>query len=258
MRRSSNPTLNPAVFSKLQAAEGDGVMTVQGAVNKVFALLFLVMITASWSWGKIFQPASTLGLNQEGVPISSTSMGLVMVCAIVGFIIALITIFKKQWSPLTAPGYALCEGIVLGGFSAIFEMQYPGIVLQAVCLTFGVLFSLLLIYKSGLIKVTEKFRMGVVAATAGIAVVYILNFVLGFFGIQLPFIYGANTFGIVFSLFVVGIASLNLVLDFDFIDQGAAHRLPRYMEWYSAFGIMVTLIWLYIEILRLLSKLRRR
>ncbi|MDP8264905.1 MAG: Bax inhibitor-1/YccA family protein [Candidatus Aceula lacicola] len=258
MRRSSNPTLNPAIFSQLEAAGSEGAMTVQGAVNKIFVLLFLVMITASWSWGKIFQPASDLGLSQEAVPISGTSIGLITVCAIVGFIIAFVTIFKKQWSQFTAPAYVLCEGVVLGGLSAIFEMQYPGIVLQAVCLTFGVLFAMLLIYKSGLIKVTQKFRMGVVAATAGIAVVYFLSFVLGFFGIHLPFIQGSSTMGILFSLFVVGIAALNLVLDFDFIDQGAAHRLPKYMEWYSAFGIMVTLIWLYIEILRLLSKLRRR
>jgi uncharacterized YccA/Bax inhibitor family protein len=175
-----------------------------------------------------------------------------------GFICAIVTVFKKEWSPVTAPLYALLEGLALGGFSAIFEMRYPGIGIQAVGLTFGTLFALLVVYRSGMIRVTQKFRLGVFAATGGIALFYILEMVLGFFGVQFTSINGSGAIGIGFSLIVVGIAALNLVLDFDFIEQGVQHGAPRYMEWYGAFGIMVTLVWLYIEILRLLSKMRSR
>ncbi|MBF0123207.1 MAG: Bax inhibitor-1/YccA family protein, partial [Candidatus Omnitrophica bacterium] len=175
-----------------------------------------------------------------------------------GIIFALITIFKKEWSMYTAPVYAVCEGLVLGGLSAIFEMQFPGIVMQAVALTFGTLFCLLMAYKSGLIRVTDKFRLGVVAATGAIALVYLVSWILGFFHVSVPFIQGNSIWSIGFSLVVVGIASMNLVLDFDMIDRGAEAGAPKYMEWYCAFGLMVTLIWLYMEILRLLSKLRSR
>jgi uncharacterized YccA/Bax inhibitor family protein len=175
-----------------------------------------------------------------------------------GFIVAMVTIFKQSWAPVTAPIYALLEGLVLGGISAITNARYPGIGIQAVGLTFGTLFVLLLAYSSGLIKVTDKMRLGIVAATGGIAVFYLLEMVLGFFGIHFTTINGAGPVGIVFSLFVVAIAALNLVLDFDFIERGVSVGAPKYMEWYSAFGIMVTLVWLYLEILRLLSKMRSR
>jgi uncharacterized YccA/Bax inhibitor family protein len=175
-----------------------------------------------------------------------------------GFICAMVTVFKKEWSPVTAPVYALLEGLVLGGVSAMFELRYPGIGIQAVSLTFGTLLVLLLAYRSGLIQVTQKFRLGVVAATGGIAVFYLLEMVLGFFGIQFTSINGSGLIGIGFSLIVVAVAALNLVLDFDFIEQGVQSGAPKYMEWYGAFGIMVTLVWLYLEMLRLLSKLRSR
>jgi uncharacterized YccA/Bax inhibitor family protein len=175
-----------------------------------------------------------------------------------GFIVALVTVFKKQWALLTAPMYALLEGLALGGISAIFEARFPGIVIQAVGLTFGTLFCLLMAYKSGMIKVTENFKLGVVSATGAIALFYVVSFLLSMFGISIPFIHGSGIIGIGFSLFVVAIAALNLVLDFDFIENGAARGVPQYMEWYAAFGLIVTLIWLYIEILRLLSKLRSR
>jgi uncharacterized YccA/Bax inhibitor family protein len=175
-----------------------------------------------------------------------------------GFVFAMVTIFKKEWSPVTAPIYALLEGLVLGGLSAVFDQRYPGIGIQAVSLTFGTLFVLLLAYSSGWIKVTEKLRLGIVAATGGIAVFYLAELVLGFFGIQFVSINGSGLIGIGFSLVVVTVAALNLVLDFDFIEQGVKVGAPRYMEWYGAFGIMVTLVWLYLEILRLLSKLRSR
>jgi uncharacterized YccA/Bax inhibitor family protein len=159
---------------------------------------------------------------------------------------------------VTSPIYALLEGLALGGISAVFELRYPGIGIQAVSLTFGTLFVLLLAYSSGWIKVTEKFRLGIVAATGGIAVFYLLQMLLGFFGVHFTMINGSGLIGIGFSLIVVAIASLNLVLDFDFIEQGVKAGAPKYMEWYGAFGIMVTLVWLYLEILRLLSKMRSR
>jgi len=169
-----------------------------------------------------------------------------------------VTVFKKEWSPVTAPMYALVEGFFLGAISAVFEARFPGIVFQAVLLTFGTLFALLVAYRSGLIKVTENFKLGVVAATGGIALLYLASFVLGFFNINVPVIHEASGWGIAFSLFVVVVAALNLVLDFDFIENGAAARAPKYMEWYGAFGLMVTLVWLYVEFLRLLSKIQQR
>ena len=175
-----------------------------------------------------------------------------------GLIFALVTVFKKEWSPVTAPIYALLEGLVLGGMSALFNVRYPGIAMQAVGLTFGTLFVLLFLYSSRIIKVTQKFRLGVFAATGGIMVFYLIEMVLGFFGIHFNTINGSGPIGIGISLFIVAIAALNLVLDFDFVEQGVACGAPKYMEWYAGFGILVTLVWLYIEILNLLSKMRSR
>src|SRR3990170_5101077 len=166
--------------------------------------------------------------------------------------------FKPTWAPVTAPIYAALEGLALGALSAMLEARYPGIVIQAVALTFGTLAALLLAYRSGLIPVTKNFRMGVVAATGGIAIFYLVAMGLSFFGIRIAFLHEGSWLGIGFSLFVIVIAALNLVLDFDFIEKGAEHGAPKFMEWYAAFGLMVTLIWLYLEILRLLSKLRNR
>ena len=147
---------------------------------------------------------------------------------------------------------------MLGSVSSMLEFLFPGIVMQAVALTFGTLLCLLLAYKSGFIKATENFKLGVFAATGAIAVIYIITFIMGFFGKNMPYIHESGTIGILFSLFVVVIAALNLVLDFDFIESGANQKAPKYMEWYAAFGLMVTLIWLYLEMLRLLSKIRSR
>ncbi len=172
--------------------------------------------------------------------------------------VALVTAFKREWAPVTTPIYALLEGLFLGGLSLLYEQQFPGIVMNAVGLTFGTLAALLLAYRSGLIKATENFKLGIFAATGGIALLYLVSMGLGFFGIRIPLIHGSGVIGIGFSLFVVGIAALNLVLDFDFIERGAESGAPKYMEWYGAFGLLVTLIWLYIEILRLLAKLQSR
>ncbi len=245
--RTANPALNAKSF-QVEYATGNA-MTINGTVNRTAILLCLLVLTAVWSWDK----SMALGLEEIGPMIPWLA-----VSGIAGFIVALITIFKKTAAPITAPIYALIEGVFLGVLSAIFEMQFPGIVFQAIVLTFGTLFSLLLAYKSGLIKVTENFRLGIVAATGGIGIIYLMSFVLGFFGINIPYIHGSGLIGIGFSVVVVIIAALNLVLDFDFIEEGAAKGAPKYMEWYAAFGLMVTLIWLYIEILRLLSKLRSR
>jgi uncharacterized YccA/Bax inhibitor family protein len=248
MMRTANPALNDATFQGLPRAAAGRSMTIQGTVNKSIFLLLLLLLSASWTWRQFYA---------SGGNPAAVGMWL-MVGAVGGLIVALVTVFKKVWSPVTAPFYALLEGLVLGGVSSIFEAQYPGIVVQAVGLTFGTLFCLLLAYKSRLIRVTERFKLGVVAATGGIALFYFVTMILGFFGIHIPYIYQGGAIGIGFSVFVVVVAALNLVLDFDFIENGASQGAPAYMEWYGAFGLMVTLVWLYLEILRLLSKLRSR
>lgn len=248
MFRTANPALNSKTFTGLEyTADSTNVMTIQGTVNRTAFLLFLVLITSSWTWNKFFE---------TGDPSSVGSW--IMIGVFGGLVFALVTVFKKTWAPVTAPIYAALEGLFLGGISSIFEAQYPGIVIQAVGLTFGTLFCLLIAYKTGLIKPTENFKLGIVAATGGIAMVYFITIILGFFDLQIPYIHGSGIIGIGFSLFVVVIAALNLVLDFDFIENGARAGVPKFMEWYAAFGLIVTLIWLYIEILRLLAKLRSR
>jgi uncharacterized YccA/Bax inhibitor family protein len=171
---------------------------------------------------------------------------------------ALVIVFKKVWAPFLTPVYAVCQGLALGGISAFYEAQFPGIVINAVALTFGTLGVLLLAYKSGLVRATENFKLGLFAATGAIALIYLVSFVLRLFGKNIPYIHDSGLIGIGFSLFVVVIAALNLVLDFDFIEKGSAVGAPKYMEWVGAFGLLVTLIWLYLEFLRLLAKLQSR
>ncbi|ADV27882.1 hypothetical protein Psesu_2046 [Pseudoxanthomonas suwonensis 11-1] len=249
--RSGNPALKESTFLDLGSgtvvSRDGGAMTLNGTVNKTGILLLLAVLTASFAWSQV-------QVTEYGV----TGMGYVWGGLIGGFILALVTIFKKEWAPVTAPAYALVEGLFLGAISSMFEARYPGIVMQAVMLTFGTLFALLFAYRSGLIRATENFKLGVVAATGGIALVYLATIVLGFFNIQIPFIHESGLIGIGFSLFVVVIAALNLVLDFDFIETGVEQGAPKFMEWYGAFGLMVTLVWLYIEFLRLLAKLQSR
>ena len=241
MMRSGNPALRADVFAQAprSGAIGDA-MTINGTVGKTAFSLLLVVLAASLTWSQTPNPLIMIG----------GGLG--------GFIVAMVTIFKKQWSPVTTPLYAVLEGLCLGGISSMYEVRFPGIVLNAVVLTLGTLGALLIAYRSGVIKATENFKLGVVAATGGIAVVYLVTMVLGMFGVGVPYIHESGTIGIAFSLFVVVIAALNLVLDFDFIESGAAARAPKYMEWYGAFGLMVTLVWLYLEMLRLLSKLQGR
>jgi uncharacterized YccA/Bax inhibitor family protein len=247
LMRTSNPALSDKAFQGEQAGFGQEVMTISGTVNKTGILLLGAIATAAWTWNRFLHSDSP----EAVLPLAGIG-------AIGGLIVALVTVFKKNWSPITAPLYALLEGLMLGAISAIFEARYPGVPIQAVSLTFGVLIVLLLAYRSGLIPVTDNLRLGIVAATGGIFLFYLAQFILGFFGIHFTSINGSGPIGIGFSLVVVVIASLNLVLDFDFIERGARSGAPKYMEWYGAFGLMVTLIWLYLEMLRLLGKLRDR
>jgi uncharacterized YccA/Bax inhibitor family protein len=242
--RSGNPALSAETFRGTRAGFGEDTMTIQGTVNKTALCLLILMATASYTW--------SLGIADPRVP---AFMG---VGIIGGLVLAMVTIFKKEWAGTTTPMYAALEGLALGGISAAFEARYPGLVSQAVFLTFGTLAALLLAYRSGLIRATENFKLGIFAATGGIAIVYLINLVMSFFGSGIPMIHSSGTVGIVFSVVVVGVAALNLVLDFDFIEQGSERGAPKYMEWYGAFGLLVTLVWLYMEILRLLSKLQER
>jgi uncharacterized YccA/Bax inhibitor family protein len=242
--RSGNPALGAETFRGLPRAIGAESMTIQGTVNKTALALMILLVTATYTWN--------LGLADPRVPV------LMIIGVIGGLIAAMVTIFRPVWAPATTPVYAALEGLALGGISATFEARYPGLVSQAVFLTFGTLGALLIAYRSGWIKATENFKLGVVAATGGIFFIYMIGFVMSLFGASIPLVHSSGTFGIVFSLFVVGVAALNLVLDFDFIEQGATRGAPKYMEWYGAFGLLVTLVWLYLEILRLLAKLQDR
>ncbi len=245
--RSGNPALRNAIF-KNEGTAADQVMTLQGTVNKTGILLVLVVVGATYTWNLFFQTGDAAAV----MPIAIGG-------AIGGLIFALVTIFKKTWAGVTAPAYAVLQGLFLGGISAIFEAQFPGIVIQATGLTLGTLASLLLLYKLGIIKPTENFRLMIVSATMGIGLLYLVSFVMNMFGSTgIGFIHSNGLMGIGFSLFVVAIAALNLVLDFDFIEQGSEQGAPKYMEWFGAFALMVTLIWLYLEMLRLLAKLRSR
>ena len=242
--RTGNPVLNERTFTRMGAMAGSDVMTIQGTVTKTAIMLFLVVISASYTWNMVGMERSPAGWMMGG--------------AFGAFIMAIATMFKPTWGGFTAPAYAILEGLFLGGISAMFEAQYPGLVFNAICLTFGVLFSLLFAYQTGFIKATENFKLGIFAATGSIALIYLVNMVMSFFGSGIPLIHSSGIFGIGFSLVVVGIAALNLVLDFDFIENGAEKGAPKYMEWVGALGLMVTLVWLYIELLRLLAKLQDR
>lgn len=245
--RTANPAFNATTFGSLTRTGYGETMTIEGTISRAGILLLCVLLTAAWTWNQFYST------NDPAVV-----QPYILIGAIGGFVMALVTIFKKEWSGITAPIYALLQGLFLGGFSAILELRFPGIAIEAVALTFGTCLCMLLAYRSGLIRPTQRFMMGVVAATGGIFLVYLVSIVVGFFGVRIPFIYSSSPIGILFSLVVVVIAALNLILDFNFIEQAAMRGAPKYMEWYSAFGLMVTLIWLYLEMIRLLSKLRER
>ena len=238
--RSGNPALSSNTFKNLDLSS-TGRMTLEGTVNKTGISLFILLLTSMYTF-------------------SNGNTGYIWVGFIGGFILALTTIFKKEWAPYTVPLYAALEGLALGGISAIYDSMYTGIVQQAVFLTFGIFFALLFAYKTKIIKPTENFKLGVFAATGGIFIVYLISFIMSIFsnGLSIMNPMNGGLLSIGFSLFVVVIASLNLVLDFDFIEEASEQGAPKYMEWYGAFGLLVTLIWLYLEILRLLAKLQSR
>ncbi|TMG70219.1 MAG: Bax inhibitor-1/YccA family protein [Chloroflexi bacterium] len=239
-QRSGNPVLRGNTFEGLSTT-GER-MTIDGTVNRSFALVAILLVGA-------------------GISII-TSPGLAILGAVVGFVLALVTVFKKEWSPVTAPLYALAEGVFLGGFSVIFEAEYPGIVIPAVSLTVAIFIAFLLIYRTHLIRVTDKLRIGIVAATGGVVLLYLADLVLNLVGVHVSYlneaVAGSGLLGIAVNVLVIGIAAFNLLLDFDFIERGVAAAAPKYMEWYAAFGLLVTLVWLYVEVLRLLARARRR
>lgn len=243
--KSKNPALKKKVFQEQSQARTGEAMTLDGTINKSFLLLFLLLGAGGFVWNKYFAN-----------PLTANVLPYILVGGIGGLITALVTIFKQKLAKYTAPLYAILEGLALGGISAMFESAYEGIVMQAILLTIGIFFVMLMLYKSKIIKVTKKFKMGVMAATGGIFFFYMFSMLLGFFGIQMPLIHSSGLFGIGFSLFIVVIAALNLILDFDFINNAVQARAPKHLEWYSSFSLLVTLVWLYLEILRLLSKLR--
>lgn len=246
--RSSNPALITNPFSKSGLSTEAESMTIGGTVNKTAILLLLVALPAAFIWQKFFFSSGNAAAVQSWM-----FFGIIG-----GLILGFATIFKAHWAPITAPLYAVMQGLFLGGISALFEQQYPGIVMQAVSLTFTTLIIMLASYQAGWVRATERFKWGVIAATGGVALVYAVSFILSLFKVHVSFIADSSLFSIIFSCVVVAIAALNFILDFDLIEQGARVRAPKYMEWYGAFALMVTLIWLYVEILRLLSKLNSR
>ena len=251
--KSSNPVLSEKIFARDQVY-GQETMTLNGTMNKTGLMLLLVVLGAVFTWGKFFN-AFNGEFPQEAI---SAVTPWLLIGGIGGFIMALVTSFRPKSAGITAPIYALLQGLFLGGISAMMEGTYTGIVMRAVALTLAVFVVMLLLYRSQVIKVTDKFRMIIFAATGGIALLYLVSFVAGFFGASFTFLHDSSTLSIGISLVVVAVAALNLTLDFNLIERASASGAPKYMEWFGAFGLMVTLIWLYLELLRLLSKLARR
>jgi uncharacterized YccA/Bax inhibitor family protein len=249
--RTANPTLNSQTFRSVPTVAGSQTMTLQGTANKALVLVTLLFGSALWTW-QLASKAIAAGAGME------TVVPWAVGGAIAGLVLSLVTVFAKSWSPVTAPLYAIAEGLFLGWISALFNKAYSGIAFQAISLTILTLVSLLIAYRTGIIRATENFKLGVFAATGAIGLMYLLSFILSLCGMPVPYIHGSGPIGIGVSVVIVVIAALNLVLDFDFIESGVQARAPRYMEWYGAFGLLVTLVWLYVEILRLLSKLRSR
>ena len=250
--KSGNPTLSQKIFNTTISVQQQGVMTARGAINK-FGFMFLMVVAAA---------AYTWHLFYEGK--TSTVMTLMIAGAIGGLILAIVISFKRTWAPVLAPLYGLVEGLFIGGLSAIindaFKESYPGIVMQAVGLTMGTAIAMFLLYNFRIIQATQKFKSIIFTATLGIGIFYLVTMLLRMFGVEMGFMnFGDNSWlGIGISLFVVAIAALNLIMDFDMIEQGAEMGAPKYMEWYCAFGLMVTIVWLYIEMLKLLSRLGSR
>ena len=250
--KSGNPTLSEKRFKDTvldQIVTHENAMTVKGTLQKFGFLFLMMMATAFYSWKEVMEGGSNAQL-------------FIYVGAFGGLALALVLMFKKEWAPYIAPAYALLEGLFVGAISAYFHYafagQAPGIVLNAVGLTFGTAIAMYLLYSFKIIKATAKFKAIIMTATAGIAIFYLIAIAMRFFGFDIAFLHEGSAMGIGFSVFVVALAALNLILDFDMIENGAALGAPKYMEWYGAFGLLVTIIWLYLEILRLLSKISKK
>jgi uncharacterized YccA/Bax inhibitor family protein len=246
--KSGNPTLTEKIFSKSLSTADEGTMTVRGTLNKFGFIFLMMMASAAYTWQAFYNGQNVMGYMWGGM--------------IGGLIIAIVITLKRSWSGYLAPLYGLCEGLFVGAISALINYamadKYPGIILQAVSLTFGAAIAMFLLYNFRVIRATEKFKSIIFTATAGIAIFYLIAMVLRMFGIDIPFLHEGSALGIGFSVFVVAIAALNLIMDFDMIETGSEMGAPKYMEWYCAFGLLVTIVWLYIEILRLLSKIGSR
>ncbi len=250
-RRGSNPALRSGAFTRAQAATSDEAMTLAGTITKTVVLIALTVLSAGYTWWAMYRPLAFGGAVNVGLMILMGALG--------GFVVGLVTIFVPRIAPWTSPIYALLEGIALGGISALFNRQYRGLPLEAVGLTFATTIVMLTLYELRIIQATERLKATVISATFAIAILYALDLLVSWFtGAPMPWINSAGAFGIFFSVVVCGIAAFNLIIDFDAIEQGVAHGAPKYMEWYGGFAILVTLVWLYLEILRLLAKLRRR
>ena len=239
MIRSSNPVFNESLMRGAYASSRDDVMTIEGTINKTFVA---TMICAGMAYVAWVNPAFRV---------------MVLPAVIAAFIVGIVLTFNVKWAPVLTPVYAACEGVLLGSISSMYEMAYSGIVVQAVLCTFGTLFAMLAVYRSGWIQVNDKLRAGLMTAMLSICGIYFVSFILGLFGMNMGFLYGSGLLSIGFSIVVIGVAAFSLLLDFDFIERASnSGSAPKYMEWYGAFGLLVTLVWVYIEVLRLLSKLR--
>lgn len=242
----ANPILNENFVGQERVLEGEP-MTINGAINKTFLMLALVIIPAVYTWSLVFS-----GFMDKALMLGTIG-------AVVGFILALVISFTGgKTAPYLAPAYAVCEGCFVGGISALFEQQYAGLVIQAVAATFASAFAMLFLYRTGIIKCTDKFRAVILTATLSVAIVYVIQIIASLFNRGIPQIFTASPIGIGFSIVVVLIAAFNLIIDFDFIERGSQNYLPKNYEWVGAFGLTITLVWLYLEMLRLLAKIRER
>ena len=243
---TGNPVLRASALERAASAAGGGVMTLEGTIGKSTLLVLLTAASAGYTWWHYARVAAA------GMP------SVVLGGALLGFVVALVTVFRPTAAPWTAPIYAVLEGLALGGISLVYQAQYRGLPMQAVGLTIATLAGMLVLYRAGVLRATDRFRAVVVSATLGIALFYLIALGLRFFGVDVPMLYSGGALGIGFSVLVSAVAALNLILDFDMIEQGVRARAPKFVEWYASFGLLVTLVWLYLELLRLLAKLQRR
>jgi uncharacterized YccA/Bax inhibitor family protein len=255
--KGGNPAISEKTFERVNQFEGEA-MTVRGTLNKFGLMMVMILGGASFTWGMFYQVLSKSDVASAGEAVMPWIWGSM----IGGLIVCLVIVFKKSWAPYLALAYGLLEGLFLGAISAFYDYAfaetYPSIIMHAVLLTFGCAAAMFILYRTGVIRATNTFKKVIFTATAGIAIFYLISWVLRLFGTEMPYLHDSSPIGIGISLFIVAIAALNLILDFDMMEQGAAEGAPKYFEWYCAFGLTVTIVWLYLEILRLLSKLSSR